>query len=281
MTARFPVRSTLVIAAFQGWNDAGEAATAVIEHLQRVWQATPFAEIGPDDYYDLQVVRPRISVNENGVQALVWPSTRLYVAEPPHAPTRVILVNGIEPGMRWKQFCAELLDNLLGAGADSMITLGALLADSPHSRPVPITLMAGDPGLAGRLNLEPNEYEGPTGIVGVMLDAAARAGISALSVWAAVPHYVGAPPSPKASLALVRQLEELLDISIPLGDLPEEARAWQIGVDELAREDDEIAEYVSALEETVDTTELPEASGEAIAREFERYLQRRDPEAEN
>jgi predicted ATP-grasp superfamily ATP-dependent carboligase len=278
MSGRFPTDQPIVIAAFEGWNDAGEAATAVVEHLEKVWQARPLAEIGPDDYYDMQVVRPRISLNEKGVQSLTWPATRIAIAEPPFAPTRVILVRGIEPGMHWKQFCAELLDAVLGAGAGTFITMGALLADSPHSRPVPVTLMASDATLAAKLNLEPNEYEGPTGIVGVLLDAASKAGLAGLSAWAAVPHYVAAPPSPKASLALLRQLEELLDVSIPLGDLPEEARAWQIGVDELASEDDEIAEYVTALEETVDTTELPEASGEAIAREFERYLQRRDPE---
>ncbi len=280
MTSLFPSDQPLVIAAFEGWNDAGEAATAVVEHLERVWQARPLAEIGPDDYYDMQVVRPRISLTETGVQSLVWPATRVSVAEPPFAPARVILVRGIEPGMRWKQFCAELLDAVLGAGAGAFISMGALLADAPHSRPVPINLMATDATLAGRMNLEPNEYEGPTGIVGVLLDSVTKAGMPGLSIWAAVPHYVAAPPSPKASLALLRQLEELLDVSIPLGDLPEEARAWQVGVDELAREDDEIAEYVTALEETVDTAELPEASGEAIAREFERYLQRRDPDTD-
>ena len=280
MSTRFPKDAPVVIAAFIGWNDAGEAATAVVEHLEQVWQAQPVAEIGPDDYYDMQVVRPTISITETGIRSLSWPTTRISIAEPPLAPTRVILIRGIEPGMRWRQFCAEVLDFALNNGAGSFINLGALLADSPHTRPVPVTLTATDPALARALDLEPNEYEGPTGIVGVLLDAASKAGLPGVSVWAAVPHYVAAPPSPKASLALLRQVEELLDVSIPLGDLPEEARAWELGVDELAREDDEIGEYVTSLEETVDTAELPEASGEAIAREFERYLQRRADDEE-
>lgn len=155
-----------------------------------------------------------------------------------------------------------------------MITLGALLADTPHTRPVPVTGTASDPAIMERLRLEPSSYEGPTGIVGVIQEACSGHGLAAVSYWAAVPHYVAQPPCPKASLALLGLLEEFLQTSIPQGDLPDDSRAWERGVDELARDDEDIAEYVRALEETRDTAELPEASGEAIAREFERYLKR-------
>jgi predicted ATP-grasp superfamily ATP-dependent carboligase len=154
--------------------------------------------------------------------------------------------------------------------------LGALLADVPHTRPIPVTTTSEDPGVREVLGVEPNTYEGPTGIVGILQHEAAQRGLRALSLWAAVPHYVAQAPSPKATLALVARIEELLGEPVPLGDLPDEAAAWQRGVDELAAEDTEIAEYVRQLEEVKDTAELPEASGEAIAREFERYLRRRD-----
>ncbi|MGZ6849491.1 MAG: PAC2 family protein, partial [Nocardioidaceae bacterium] len=156
------------------------------------------------------------------------------------------------------------------------VTLGAMLAETPHTRPIQVSGSATELDLEDRLKLEPGTYEGPTGIVGVFQDACTQVDLPAVSFWAAVPHYVAQPPCPKATLALLGQLEDLLEISIPLEDLPEEARAWERGVDELAEEDEEIGDYVRALEETRDTAELPEASGEAIAREFERYLKRRE-----
>ena len=188
----------------------------------------------------------------------------------------VILVRGIEPNMKWRQFCAELLAACDDLGAELVVTLGALLADSPHTRPIPVSGTATEPELVDRLNIEQSSYEGPTGIVGVFNDACTQLDIPAVSYWAAVPHYVAQPPCPKATLALLGQLEELLEAPMPLGDLVEDAKAWERGVDELAAEDEDVADYVRALEETRDTADLPEASGEAIAREFERYLKRRD-----
>ena len=187
-----------------------------------------------------------------------------------------LLLRGIEPNMRWRQFCAELIAASQELGASLVVTVGALLADTPHTRPIPVTGTATEPEHADRMKLEQSNYEGPTGIVGVFGDACARADLPSVSFWAAVPHYVAQPPCPKATLALLGQLEDLLDLSIPLAELPEEAKAWERGVDELAEEDEEIGDYVRALEETRDTAELPEASGEAIAREFERYLKRRE-----
>ncbi len=270
------LRSPVLIAAFEGWNDAADAASSVIDHLMKVWNARVVAAIDPEEFYDFQVNRPVVGSNDEGMRRITWPSTQLAVASPPGALRDVILLRGIEPNMRWRQFCAELLAASTELGAELVVTLGALLADTPHTRPIPVTGTATEPDLSDRLKLEQSNYEGPTGIVGVFQDACTQRDIPAVSFWAAVPHYVAQPPCPKATLALVGQLEDLLEISIPLDDLPEESRAWERGVDELAEEDEEIGDYVRALEETRDTADLPEASGEAIAREFERYLKRRD-----
>jgi len=267
----------VMLCAFEGWNDAGDAASGAVLHLEEVWSATQIAEFDPEDYYDFQVNRPEATFDE-GVRAVSWPTTRLSVARIPLATRDVVLVHGIEPSMRWRSFTQELLTAARDLGVEMVVTLGALLADSPHTRPVPVSGTSSDAGLSLRLGYEPSTYEGPTGIVGVLQDACAQAGIPAVSLWAAVPHYVAQPPCPKATLALLARIEDLLDVPVPLGDLPEESRAWQIGVDELAAEDDEIAAYVRTLEEAVDTAELPEASGDAIAREFERYLRRRSTE---
>ncbi|QNN52763.1 PAC2 family protein [Nocardioides mesophilus] len=270
------LRSPVLIAAFEGWNDAADAASSVIDHLIKVWDARVVAAIDPEEFYDFQVNRPIVGSHDDGMRRITWPSTQLSVASPPGALRDVVLLRGIEPNMRWRQFCAELLAGADELGVELVVTLGALLADTPHTRPIPVTGTASEPDLADRLKLEQSNYEGPTGIVGVFQDACSQLDIPAVSYWAAVPHYVAQPPCPKATLALVGQLEDLLEVSIPLGDLPEESRAWERGVDELAEEDEEIGDYVRALEETRDTAELPEASGEAIAREFERYLKRRD-----
>ncbi|WP_295658414.1 PAC2 family protein [uncultured Nocardioides sp.] len=264
----------VVIAAFEGWNDAAESASQVIAHLMAVWDAKVVGAIDPEEFYDFQVNRPLVTTDENGHRQLIWPTTQIAVASPPNLERDIILVRGIEPNMRWRQFCAELLAACDDLGGELVVTLGALLADTPHTRPIPVTGTATEPELVDRLKIEQSTYEGPTGIVGVFQDACVRLDIPSVSYWAAVPHYVAQPPCPKATLALVGQIEDLLGASIPLGDLPEEARAWERGVDELAEEDEDIAEYIQALEETRDTTDLPEASGEAIAREFERYLKR-------
>ncbi|HWJ66801.1 MAG TPA: PAC2 family protein [Nocardioides sp.] len=265
----------VVIAAFEGWNDAAESATAVVDHLMRVWDAQVVAAIDPEDYYDFQVNRPNVGIDDNGFRKLTWPSTHVAVASPPDLDRDVILIRGIEPNMRWRAFTAELLAAIDELGGELLVTLGALLSDSPHTRPIPVSGSSTEPDLLERLDLEQSTYEGPTGIVGVLQDACTQVDLPAVSYWAAVPHYVAQPPCPKATLALLGRLEDLLETSIPLGDLPEEARAWERGVDELAEEDEDIADYVRSLEESRDTADLPEASGEAIAREFERYLKRR------
>jgi proteasome assembly chaperone (PAC2) family protein len=198
------------------------------------------------------------------------------VCSPPGAERDVVLLRGVEPNLRWRAFCTEVLEIAGELGTSMVVTLGALLADSPHTRPVPVSGTASDPTTAADLGLEHSRYEGPTGIVGVLQGAAVHSGVPAASFWAAVPHYVSQAPCPKAVVALLRRVEDLLDVPVPLGELPEEARDWERRVDELAAGDTEVAEYIAALEEREPEEELPEASGEAIAKEFERYLRRGD-----
>ncbi|TFH74463.1 PAC2 family protein [Cellulomonas sp. HD19AZ1] len=271
-----PARETVLLAAFEGWNDAGSAATAALEHLYDVWGAEQVDELDPEEYHDFQVNRPVVGPGPDGTREITWPTTAVAVATTPRSGRQVVLVHGIEPSMRWRRYCSELLDIAAGLGVRAIVTVGALLADVPHTRPIPVNATSEDEEVRELLGLEPNTYEGPTGIVGVLQHEAGVRGLQALSLWAAVPHYVAAPPSPKATLAILHRLEGLLGEPVPLGDLPDDAEAWQHGVDELAGDDSEIGEYVRQLEEAKDTAELPEASGEAIAQEFERYLRRRD-----
>jgi predicted ATP-grasp superfamily ATP-dependent carboligase len=271
------LRDPIMIAAFEGWNDAGEAATAAIEHLIEVWDAEPVAAIDPEDYYDFQVNRPRVVV-EDGQRRVSWPTTRILLAESTLLDRDVILVQGVEPSTRWRSFTIELLEYARQLGITTFVTLGALLADVPHTRPILITATSEHEDVIHRFDLETSKYEGATGIVGVLADAASQADLPSLSCWAAVPHYASGTPSPKATLGLIIKLEELLNLTIPHGDLPELSRIWEQTVDELAESEDELAEYVHTLEKALDTADLPEASGDAIAREFERYLRRRSEE---
>ncbi|MFE7120920.1 PAC2 family protein [Streptomyces sp. NPDC057654] len=266
----------VMICAFEGWNDAGDAASSAVGHLDREWKGEVFAALDAEDYYDFQVNRPTVWL-DGGVRKVTWPTTRLSVVRTGGAkPRDLVLVRGIEPSMRWRSYCNEILGFAHELGVEMVVVLGALLGDTPHTRPVPVSGVTSDADLARTMDLEETRYEGPTGIVGILQEACTHAGVPAVSLWAAVPHYVSQPPNPKATLALLNRLEDLIDLRMPLGELAEDARAWQLGVDQLAAEDSEVAEYVQSLEEARDTAELPEASGEAIAREFERYLRRRD-----
>ncbi|NLJ53415.1 MAG: PAC2 family protein [Intrasporangiaceae bacterium] len=264
----------LVIAAFEGWNDAGEAASALIDHLADIWEAEPIAALDPENYYDFQVNRPRAIIDE-GRRRIHWRTTRILLAQRTTLGRDVILIQGVEPSFRWRAFVIELMDFAHAVGVNTVITLGALMADVAHTRPIPVTATTEDEHTLHRYDLEQSRYEGPTGIIGVLADAATQGGLESISCWAAVPHYAGHTPSPKATLALIARLEELLDAPIDHGSLDEDARAWERGVNEFADGDEEVAEYVEALEEAQDTADLPEASGEAIAREFERFLRRR------
>ncbi len=272
-----PLVHPVAIAAFEGWNDAAEAASGLVSHLGLAWSSAPIAAIDPDDFYDFQVNRPQIDVVAGKSERLIWPTTRLSLARPDATGLSrdVVLVHGVEPNMRWRGFADELIGGLTALGVEMVILVGALLADSPHTRPVPVQVSGSSQRLLRGVGSEPVDYKGPSGIVGVLQYTCATAGIPAVSLWASVPHYVAQPPSPKVTLALLRGVEDVLDVSLPLAELPEEARAWEHGVDELAQQDSDVAEYVRTLEEAKDATDLPQASGDAIAREFERYLRRR------
>ena len=277
------LRHPVMIAAFSGWSDAGEAASGALTHLLEnldqsgnAAQAILIAEYEPEDFYDFQVNRPMISVDDSLVRSVNWPSTQVYGLSTPHLENDFVLVLGVEPSMRWKTFTSLLLDLADDLEVELVITMGAMLADAPHTRPISVSGSGGHPDIATRLGVEISKYEGPTGIIGILQDACTKRGIDAVSLWAAVPHYFSQPPSPKASLALINALEDFLEISIPQGDLPELAKEWERGVDEMANEDSEIGDYVKQLENSKDAADLPEASGDSIAREFERFLRRRE-----
>jgi proteasome assembly chaperone (PAC2) family protein len=270
------LKDPVLVAAFEGWNDAGDAATGAIEHLELTWSATPLAALDPDDYYDFQVNRPTVSLVDGVSRRISWPTTRLSVCRPAGADFDLVLVRGIEPNMRWRGFCEELLEIMRELGVRTAVTLGALLSDSPHTRPTPVTGTSYDGASAARFGLDRSRYEGPTGIVGVLQEACVTVGIPAISFWAAVPHYVAQPPNPKATIALLHRVEEVLDIAVPLGELPAQADDWLKLVNEMAAEDEDVRDYIRNLEERDDDGEMREASGDAIAKEFERYLRRRD-----
>ena len=269
------LRSPVVIGAFEGWNDAGDAATAAVEQLELEWEATPLAVVDPDDYYDFQVNRPIVSLVDGLTRKVEWPTTRTSSCSPPGADRDVVLVRGIEPNMRWRGFCDELLELFHALEVEQVVLFGALLADVPHTRPFPVTGTASDAELVDKYDLQQSKYEGPTGIVGVFHDACVRAELPTISFWAQVPHYVAQPPCPKATLGLLHRLEEVLDLRVPMGELAEQAAAWESTVDELANQDAEMAEYVRALEQRDGEIRLQQTSGEDIAREFEKFLRRR------
>ena len=275
------LRNPVMIVAFSGWNDAAEAASGAVEHLLSGWrekmdEVVPelIADVESEDFYDFQVNRPQVSIDESEIRSITWPATQVFGLSVPSMNRDLVIVTGVEPSMRWKSFTADLLDLADDLEVSLVITLGSLLADTPHSRPITVTGTGAHPSIASRLGVSVSKYEGPTGILGIIQDGCMRRGIDAISLWAAVPHYAASSPSPKATLALINTLEEFLNISIPLGDLPDRADSWEKEVNDLAAEDTEIAEYVRALEESKDAAELPEVSGDSIAKEFERYLRR-------
>ncbi|MGA1689411.1 MAG: PAC2 family protein [Candidatus Nanopelagicaceae bacterium] len=270
----FNLRKPVMISAFEGWNDAGESASGALTHLLASWTHHKLATLDPEEFYDFQVNRPSIKIDEQVVREIVWPNTIIFEVSTPHLPHDFLIVRGIEPSMRWQTFANLILDLADDYEVSLSVALGGLLADSPHSRPITVSASGSHPDVASRLGVEISRYEGPTGIVGIIQDAACKRGIDAVSLWAAVPHYVSSPPCPKASLALINALEDFLEISIPLGDLPERSEAWERQVDEMANEDAEVGDYVKQLERSKDEADIPAATGESIAKEVERFLRR-------
>ena len=268
----------VLVVAFEGWNDAGEAASGVVQTLREQLDVYPIAEVDPEDYFDYQFNRPTVETDEDGNRGLVWPGVTIYGPTQPNTPAAasIYLMLGTEPSRGWKTFAEEIFEVVDDADITSIVFLGAMLADVPHTRPISVSTSSESAIVREALGIERSSYEGPVGILSVLSDAADKAGIATISIWASVPHYVHNSPSPKATLAMIEKLEELIDVVIPRGDLVEESAAWETGIDALAGEDEEMAAYIQQLEQARDTVDSPEASGEAIAEEFERYLQRRD-----
>ncbi|MCL2802367.1 MAG: PAC2 family protein [Micrococcales bacterium] len=264
---------TIAVAAFAGWNDAGGAATDAITMMAEQREAIRFGLIDPEEYCDFQVSRPVARFNADGLRELRWPTTDLL--ESTLDEQNMIFICGVEPSFRWHEFCQEILDVLVERDVDQLFTLGALLADVPHTRPVPVQATSFSTALRDQLKLEESSYEGPAGILTALeLAAWSELSLPTVALWAAVPHYVGGAPSPKAQLAMVKEVARLTGDSYFTTELEAAAEAWQKDVDQLAAEEDEIAQYVAKLEEAKDTLDSPDASGEAMAKEFERYLRR-------
>ena len=272
------VGGRMLVVAFEGWNDAGEAASGAVKTLQSVLDLSPIVEIESEDYFDYQFNRPVVANDEDGVRKIVWPSVTLFgptsdASADADAESNIFLLLGTEPSRGWKSFSAQIVATLKDSGITGIVMLGALLADVPHTRPISVFVSSENPLVRGDLAVERSGYEGPVGILTVLGEAAENAGIPTLSIWASVPHYVHNAPSPKATLALIEKLEEILDVKIPRGDLADDAATWESGIDALASEDEDMSTYIGQLEQARDTVDSPEASGEAIAQEFEKYLQ--------
>jgi proteasome assembly chaperone (PAC2) family protein len=272
------LRSPVLVAAFSGWNDAASAATTALEAAAADLDSTVVAGIDPEDFFDFQVNRPQIRLAEGQARHVDWPQNTLVVARAPGAERDLVLLSGTEPNLRWRSFSEAILDACQELGVEMMVTLGALIADVAHTRPVPITGLASDPELVERLGLSRSNYEGPTGIVGILHDQCRRRGIASASLWAAVPHYVAAVPNPKAALALLRRLEGLTGIAVEASELEEAMGRFDEQVDRAVEANPEIRELVSRLEaEQSDALDLGEdvPSADTIADDFQRFLRQR------
>lgn len=273
------LRAPALVCAFTGWNDAGDAATAALRFLGASLDATRFAQVDPEEFYDFQATRPQIKLTDGRTREITWPSVELYEARVPYAQRDLVLLSGPEPSFRWRTFSKLVVELAEALGTQMVVTLGALLADVPHSRPVSITGLSSDESLVARLGLTSGSYEGPTGIVGVLHGACQQAGVPSASLWASVPHYVAAAPNPKAALALVRKCESLVGVTVDASELETAAEDYERQVSLAVQSDPDVQAFVERLEraaeeeEELDPTELP--SGDALARDFQRFLRQR------
>jgi predicted ATP-grasp superfamily ATP-dependent carboligase len=274
------LRAPALVCAFKGWNDAGEAATSALTFMGAGLDARRFATIDPEEFVDFQATRPEVKLVEGRTRKIEWPEWEIYEARVAGAPRDLVLLTGPEPSHRWRTFCGVVIELAEALGVQLVVTLGALLADVPHSRPVSVTAHASDPELVARLNLHPPTYEGPTGIVGVLQSACAAAGIPAASLWAAVPHYVAVAPNPKGALALLRRLESLVGVNVDGSELESAAADYERQVNRAVELDPEVQAFVERLERAADEEEGPPdlsqlPSGDVLAREFQRFLRQR------
>ena len=270
------LRRPIMIAAFEGWNDAADAATGAVDYLARSWSAQPFAEIDPEEFYDFTSVRPESRLDETGGRRIEWPGVRFSSASVPRGGRDVILMSGQEPQLKWRSFSAAVADLADDLGVEMVLNLGALLADVAHTRPVRVTGTTAHPELGSELGLGRSGYEGPTGILGVLQDTLGRAGIPAASLWANVPHYVAQSPSPKATLALVERATRLLRANVDVVELQLASAAYDRQVDELVAADEDASAYVARLERDgegqADLPDMAPLSAEELALEAERFL---------
>lgn len=267
----------VLVAAFDGWNDAGEAASSAIAQLREGGSYETVFSVDPELYFDYQYTRPSVETDGEGRRTLRWPEATLLRPTQTTRGTQLWLLTGVEPARAWQAFSAELIDVALREDITGMVAIGSMMSDVPHTRPISVFAGSDNEILRSALELERSTYEGPVGILSVLGDAAERAGIPTASLWASVPHYVaGHTPSPKATLALLDKLEDLTGAPVPRGDLATDAATWEATIDAAAADDEEMTEYIRQLERTRDTWDSPEASGDAIAQEFERYLRRTD-----
>jgi predicted ATP-grasp superfamily ATP-dependent carboligase len=277
------LRAPALVCAFRGWNDAGDAASAAVEFVASSLGAERFARIDPEEFFDFQATRPKVRIVDGTTRQIDWPEVEIHAARIPRAPRDLILISGSEPSMKWRTFCRLVVDLAEALGTQMVVSMGALLADVPHSRPVHITGLASDQTLTDRLNVSPGSYEGPTGIVGVLHDACNASGIPSVSLWASVPHYVAAAPNPKAALALVRHLEQLVGVNVDAGELESAAGDYERQVNLAVQSDPDVQAFVERLEQAVEEEEadadVPDVpSGDLLAREFQRFLRQRGPE---
>jgi proteasome assembly chaperone (PAC2) family protein len=264
-----------MVAAFEGWNDAGDAASSAARYLCERWGGRAVAEVDPEELFDFTVTRPQVTAAGGGRRRIEWPRNQLWAAEVPGGARHAVFLQGTEPQLRWRSFCAAVVELARQVQVEMVVTLGALLAEVPHTRPVPVSSSSADPALAERLGLAPSRYEGPTGIVGVLGEALAASGIPCASMWASVPHYLAQTPSPKATLALVRRTADLLGAAVDTTDLEIAAASYERQVSELVADDEEAALYVARLEaEVPEPPPGPLPSAESLAQEAERFLRR-------
>lgn len=265
----------VLIVAFDGWNDAGEAASAAAAHIRESGAYREVFAVDPELYFDYQYTRPQITLDADGSRTLTWPDATLWRPLHPADGTRLWVLSGVEPARAWQSFAAELVDAALTEGITGIVALGSMMSDVPHTRPISVFAGSENDTLRTALGLEKPTYEGPAGILSVLTAAAEAAGIPTAALWANVPHYVaGHTPSPKATLALLDRVTDLTGAVVARGELPAQALAWEASIDAAAADDEEMTEYIHQLEQTRDTWDSPEASGDAIAQEFERYLRR-------
>jgi proteasome assembly chaperone (PAC2) family protein len=273
------LRAPALVCAFKGWNDAAEAASTAITFVGTALGAQRFASIDPEEFYDFQATRPRIALGEGRTRQIIWPEVELYEARVPRAPRDLIVLAGSEPSFRWRSFSKLIVDVAEAIGVQLVVTVGALLADVPHTRPVSVTGFASDPSLVARLGLTTSSYEGPTGIIGILHAACQDAGLPSASLWGAVPHYIAAAPNPKAALALVRKLEGLVGVAVNAADLETAAADYDRQVNLAVQSDPDVQAFVERLEQAAgeDSSEEPGPlpSGETIARDLQRFLRQR------